>query len=124
MDPADPNALDPTKTAADGRDTAGRFAPGNKLAKGNQGARQVAIFRAALLRAITEQDINDVVKTLINLAKGNCEHDSDTIAASRLLLSYTVGRPPDIEEGTAPMLVVFKRPDPVDDPGDSLETAR
>lgn len=47
----------PTTPFADGRDQRGRFAKGNAGGPGNPHAAQVARLRAALLNAITEDDI-------------------------------------------------------------------
>ncbi len=70
-----------------GRDRHGRFAEGNAGGPGNPFARQVAALRVALLRAVTEQDLDDVARELVRQAKeGN-------LAAARLLLSYTLGKP-------------------------------
>jgi len=74
--------------AADGgRDEHGRFAAGNRGGPGNPFARQVAALRCALLSAVTAQDIAAVAQALLRQAKeGN-------LAAARLLLSYTLGKP-------------------------------
>lgn len=108
-----------------GRGAHGRFAPGNSIAKGNAGARAVAKFRAALLQAVTEEDVKTIAVRLIRIATG-ADHDdaSDVIAAARLLLAYVVGRPPEAEEEGRGVPVVFVRPAMRDDdPGDSLESA-
>jgi hypothetical protein len=49
---------DPTTT--DGRKNNGTFAAGNQFGRGNPFARKVAAFRAALMEAVSEQDIKDI----------------------------------------------------------------
>jgi hypothetical protein len=78
----------PPKAAEGGRDSHGRFAEGNPGGPGNPFARQVAALRTALLAAVTPQDIEAVARELLRQAKeGN-------VAAAKLLLSYTLGKPP------------------------------
>ena len=68
-------------------DNSGRFQPGNPGGPGNPFARQVAQLRKALLNSVTEQDMQEVAKALLERAKeGN-------VAAAKLLLSYTIGKP-------------------------------
>lgn len=52
-----------------GRDTTGRFAPGNRIARGNPHAKRVAQLRAIMLKAITQEDMRAIVKKLVELAK-------------------------------------------------------
>jgi hypothetical protein len=77
----------PTANGANGRDAGGRFAKGNAGGPGNPFARQVAGLRRALLAAVTEEDMEVVARRLVAQA---VEGD---IAAARLLLSYTLGKP-------------------------------
>src|SRR5262249_32222496 len=92
------------------RDGHGRFAKGNRAGVGNPFARQVAGFRAAILQATTHEDIKLITKKLIEMAReGN-------LAAAKLLLAYTCGRPEqtpdpdrlDLEEGN-----LFKEARPI-----------
>ncbi len=54
---------------ANGRDTGGRFAPGNVGGPGNPHAAKVTKLRSALFRAVTEQYIREVLAALIREAK-------------------------------------------------------
>lgn len=118
--PVDPKSTE--STASDGRDLAGRFAPGNRAAAGNGQQKRLSLFRHALLHAVTEEDIREVARSLIGQAKST---GADAIAAARLLLSYCVGKPPDVEESGEGVMVVFRRPAMRDDDnGDALETAK
>ncbi len=75
------------KAPEGGRDSHGRFACGNRGGPGNPFARQVAALRSALLAAVTEQAVAAVAQELLRQAKeGN-------LAAAKLLLSYTLGKP-------------------------------
>jgi hypothetical protein len=70
-------------------DEHGYFAAGNRGGPGNPCCRQVAALRAGLLAAVTQQDIQDVIAALLVQAqKGN-------VAAARLFLAYTIGKPAD-----------------------------
>ena len=71
-----------------GRNAAGRFAPGNPGGPGNPYARRVAALRAALLDAVSEEDLRALARSLVEKARGG------DVAAAKLLLSYAVGRPP------------------------------
>src|SRR5208337_4774254 len=66
-----------------GRDERGKFAKGNFGGPGNPFARQTAAFRKAIHAAVTEADLEEVAKKLLEKAK---EGD---VAAMKLLLSYT-----------------------------------
>jgi hypothetical protein len=69
------------------RDEQGRFKSGNRGGPGNPFARQVAALRQAILERLTPQDIQDIVSSLINLAKeGNFQ-------AAKLLFAYGIGKP-------------------------------
>jgi len=61
---------DRSTTESNGRDGAGRFGKGNKIAKGNPFARRVAQLRSVLLGAVTDADLKEVVLTLVQQAKG------------------------------------------------------
>jgi len=71
------------------RDHRGRFVRNNRGGPGNPFARKVAALRAALLASVTDQDIQEVrAALLLEAKKGN-------VAAARLFLAYTVGKPAD-----------------------------
>jgi len=70
-----------------GRDSNGRFAPGNKLGPGNPFARRVAALRKALLSSVTDEDMKEMALVLKQRAK---EGD---VAAIKLLFQYTLGKP-------------------------------
>jgi hypothetical protein len=54
---------------ANGRDGSGRFAKGNPGGPGNPHARRVSELRSALLGRISDQDIGQIVDTLLTKAK-------------------------------------------------------
>jgi hypothetical protein len=72
---------------AETRDGRGRFAAGNPGGPGNPFARQTAALRKVLVNAVTEDDIQQIARALLEKAR-----QGDT-GACRLLLSYTVGKP-------------------------------
>lgn len=73
-------------TVAD-RDHKGRFAPGNAGGPGNPLGGQVARLRAALITAVTAEQIAELARALLAQAL-----DGD-VGAAKLVLSYTIGRP-------------------------------
>jgi hypothetical protein len=76
---------DPTRNGHRAPD--GRFLPGHQFARGNPNNRKVQQLRNRLLSAVTEEDIEAVVKKLISMAReGN-------IHAIRELLDRTFGKP-------------------------------
>jgi hypothetical protein len=74
-------------TSPSGRAADGRFAKGNQFGPGNPFARQCAAFRAALMEAVTEQDIKDIAVKLRDDAKAGDK------AAIKLLFQYVIGKP-------------------------------
>ena len=86
--PGDAASSPPLPNGANGRDAAGRFAKGNAGGPGNPNAKRVAALRSALLAAVTEEDIQEVVEALVREAK------SGNVQATRELLSRVLG-PPD-----------------------------
>jgi hypothetical protein len=97
--------------AADGgRDAHGRFVTGNPGGPGNPFARRVAALRSALLASVAPEDIQAVACELVRQAReGN-------LAAARLLLSYTLGKPaPAVDPDTLDLheFKLYRRvPDP------------
>jgi hypothetical protein len=75
------------ETAGNSRTGTGQFAKGNPGGPGNPFARQVAALRKALLESISAADIKAIAAKLRDLAKGG------DIAAAKLLLAYTIGKP-------------------------------
>jgi hypothetical protein len=71
-----------------GRGPGGRFAPGNRCARGNPQARRMAALRSALQESATPERLKERGEALYKQAAAG-----DT-AAAKLWLSYVVGRPP------------------------------
>jgi len=69
------------------RDSKGHFTKGNKEGKGNPHSKQVNTFRSALLEAVREKDIKDIVKTLLEQTLGG------NMAACKILLDRLLGPP-------------------------------
>jgi hypothetical protein len=74
---------------ATGRDAQGRFAPGNKVARGNPFARRMARLRSRALAAGSGSDLEAIVRQLVTAAKAG------DVAAAKVLLPYVLGRPPE-----------------------------
>jgi len=71
----------PSPNGADGRDLkTGRFVAGNRGGPGNPFASKVARLKSALLESVDEQDVRDVIASLVHQAK-----NGDTVAAMFLL---------------------------------------
>jgi len=81
----------PTAGNGNGRDRAGRFSAGNKLAKGNPFAKQTQDLRVALFRAVTKKDIKAIILKMVEAAKRG-----DMIAA-REVLDRTIGKASNTE---------------------------
>lgn len=79
-----------TQTAT-GRTSAGRFAPGNPGGPGNPHAPTVARLRAAILAAVTPDDIEAIVRALVHRAKGG------DLGAARELLDRAIGKATDAD---------------------------
>ena len=69
-----------------GRDSRGRFQPGNKLGRGNPLAGRAAKIRAILLEAMSEERATALAEKLIDMAL------SGDLASIRELLDRTVGK--------------------------------
>jgi hypothetical protein len=72
---------------ASGRAADGKFAAGNKCAKGNPFGRRLAAMRQAVLDAVSEDDVRAIMAALVGQAKGG------DVAAARVVLQYAVGKP-------------------------------
>ena len=80
--------IEPSPPFADGaRDTGGRFKPGNPGGPGNPLAARVARLRAALLDAVSPDDVRAVVEALVAEAKRG------SVPAARELLQRALGAP-------------------------------
>ncbi|MDZ4685022.1 MAG: hypothetical protein SH850_08020 [Planctomycetaceae bacterium] len=77
----------PSPNSSNGRDDSGKFLPGNAGGPGNPHAGRVSKLRAALLNAITEDDITAVAKAIVESAK------LGDVAAAKLLFERCLGRP-------------------------------
>ncbi|MFK7883618.1 MAG: hypothetical protein AB8F26_05475 [Phycisphaerales bacterium] len=72
-----------------GRATNGRFAKGNAGGPGNPLGGKVARLRAAILAAVTPEDIDAIVRAMVQRAKGG------DMAATKELLYRAIGKPTD-----------------------------
>lgn len=107
----------------DGRDHAGRFAPGNGLAKGRAApwARRSLELRKAALDSVGEDELRGVFRKLVELALGG------DLGAIRELLDRVLGKAPlapedrpDAEElarRMAETLAAMRVSDALDEPG-------
>ena len=77
----------PSPNGEKGRDRNGRFARGNKGGPGNPFARRVGRLRSQLLNLVTEADLQEVARKLVEQAR------TGNLVATRLLLVYLIGRP-------------------------------
>ena len=84
----------------EGRDDLGRFAPGNKLGKGNPHANLIAGFRMRWLQVAKTQDVEKAYKFLVNTMNGVGDDgkDADIAYNVRLMacdkfLDRTIGKP-------------------------------
>lgn len=69
----------------------GRFLPGNRIGQGNPHAKKAHALRNALFSAVTEEDIDAVIRALIDEAKGG------DVPAARELLDRCLGKPVELD---------------------------
>ncbi len=82
----------PSTNGANGRDGRGRFTTGNAGGPGNPHARKVGRLRSRLVECVTADDLREVVRKLVAMAKGG------DLAAIREVLDRTIGKPTAIVE--------------------------
>jgi hypothetical protein len=70
-----------------GSEANGRRAPGNPGGPENPLARKAAALRRALVEAVTEEDVREIAKVLIEKAK------EGSTAAIKLIFQYAIGKP-------------------------------
>jgi hypothetical protein len=70
-----------------GRGNGGRFAKGNSGGPGNPFARRIATLRKAMINAVSEKDVMEIIGGIIQKAK------TGDIAAAKLALAYVLGAP-------------------------------
>lgn len=70
-----------------GRDKSGRFASGNRAGKGNPLARKVQQLRTAMVDAVSDADVKEIIAALVTAAKAG------DVTAAREILDRTVGKP-------------------------------
>ena len=98
---------EPLANGDNGRDKQGRFAVGNKGGPGNPYARRVAQMRRAMLNAVSDEDLNEIVTNLIEQAKRG-DPQAIKILFDRLFGSPTSSPDPDkvhLEELTLARMV-------------------
>src|SRR5271157_5271283 len=71
-----------------GKDSRGRFLPGNKLAHGNLWSLAMQKWRREFDACLTSEDFRAVYNVLLKEAKGG------DLKAVKMFLSYTIGLPP------------------------------
>ncbi|MGH8320466.1 MAG: DUF5681 domain-containing protein [Gammaproteobacteria bacterium] len=77
----------PSTNGDNGRDTQGRFAPGNSGGPGNPFARRTAELRSLMLQSVTEEDFRAIIAKLVEKAK------KGDLAATREVLTRLFGKP-------------------------------
>ncbi len=82
-----PASATPDTDTKPGHDARGRFTAGNAGGPGNPFGRRVAELRTVFLEAVTREDLQSIVAKVVEKAK---EGD---LAAAKLLLQYTIGKP-------------------------------
>jgi hypothetical protein len=83
------SSASPITNGDNGRDRRGRFSRGNRGGPGNPFTRQLAEFRRALCRTVTEEDIECLARQLLERGR------QGDVNAIKLLFVYAIGRPAD-----------------------------
>ena len=78
--------------SANGHDAKGRFAKGNAGGPGNPFGRKLAANRAAILEAVTPEDVRLIMGVLREKALAG------DLAAAKLVLQYAVGKPQPVPQ--------------------------
>jgi hypothetical protein len=91
---------------SNGHDANGRFTKGNRCASGNPFARRMARLRSLFLDAVSDDDLRDVARKLVEQAKGG-----DT-AAAKVLLAYVIKVDSGPHVGLVPWPRTFQRAKP------------
>lgn len=81
---------EPSTNGPNGRDAGGRFLPGNSGGPGNPHARAAARLRSAMLAAVSEQDVCEIVGRIVADAKAG------DLNAAKLVFAYAIGRPGEV----------------------------
>jgi hypothetical protein len=81
----------PSTNGSNGRTAGGRFAKGNAGGPGNPHARPAARLRSALFKAVTPDDLRDVIQALLTAAKGG------DVSAAKELMQRLLGPPEAID---------------------------
>lgn len=79
--------IQPSPIGPNGRDDRGRFTHGNPGGPGHPLAGAVSKLRAALIGAVSVDDMKAITRGLVDRAKGG------DVEALRVLLPYLLGRP-------------------------------
>jgi hypothetical protein len=77
----------PSTNRHNGRDSSGRFAPGNKLGRGNPFNKRACELRTALLEAVGPEDVRDIAQALVAAAKAGC------VVSAREVFNRVLGTP-------------------------------
>lgn len=80
-------AESPSLNGSNGRGEGGRFIQGWKGGNGNPHAKRVNELKAAVLEAVTPEDVKAVISKLVSLAK-----DEGDVAAAKVLLDRVFGK--------------------------------
>jgi hypothetical protein len=76
----------PSTTKSNGRDKHGRFIAGNRIAIGNPHAKRVAQLRSSLLKSVSRDDVKEIIRKMVELAKDGDPH------AAKLVLDRCLGK--------------------------------
>ena len=79
--------MKPSPNGSNGRDASGRFTAGNPGGPGNPHARRVADIRRTLMEEVSDDDLRQLVRTLVDKGKGG------DVVAAREVLDRLVGKP-------------------------------
>lgn len=94
----------PKPDGANGRNSDGTFAKGNGGGPGNPQAKKIAEYRRKIREAFNGDEIVGVMQNMAKIASGDAK---DRVAAARVFLEYTVGKPKEsveLEAGGQPLV--------------------
>lgn len=82
----------PDRANGDRDRASGKFLKGCKGGPGNPEGRRIAKLRSALLNAVTEEDIAEIMQKMVGLAKNG------DVQAAKIVLERTIGK---VDQGIA-----------------------
>ena len=93
--------MKPASNGNNGRDSKGKFAPGNKLGRGNPNYNEIRAYKQKIREAFGPAEVIEVLRGMAKLFR-----DEGNVTAGQTFLAYVIGRP---SQGDADLLAEIER---------------